>query len=172
MLSAKAEGCDVNVRAWRLKRRGVADVGIAVGGGVVVGTSCPASHSKPLYNNKRTQQTAFKIVIPAHEGRSPTYGAKSETQPGADVRVADKAQETSLAAEAEERGGDEEQGGGGEGGHVSQSVHCEVSADGVADDHEYVVGVLGGNDDDGGVVVVMVMAVVEVVEVAMCGDAP
>jgi hypothetical protein len=68
------------------------------------------------------------------------------------VCVADEAQDTSLRAEAKEGWCDEEEGGGGEGGHVSQGVHCEVGAYGVADDDEYVVGVLGESEDDGAVI--------------------
>ncbi len=82
--------------------------------------------------------------IPAHESRSPTYGAKCCTQPGADVRITNDALETSLSAKPEQSWRDLEHSDGREGGQVSQSVHGKIGADGVANDNEDVLGVLWG----------------------------
>ena len=84
----------------------------------------------------------MKGEIPAHDGGSPTYGAKSKAQPGADIGIAYDALEARLRAKTEEGWGDLKQGGGGEGGDVSEGMHGEIGADGVADDDKDVTGVL------------------------------
>ena len=84
----------------------------------------------------------MKGEIPAHDGGSPTYGAKSKAQPGTDIGIAYDALEAGLSAESEEGWGDLKQGGGGEGGDVGEGMHGEIGADGVADDDEDVTGVL------------------------------
>ena len=84
----------------------------------------------------------MKGEIPAHDGGSPAYCTKSKTQPRADIRIAYDALEASLSAKSEEGWGDLKQGCGRKGGDVSQGMHGEIGADGVADDDEDVTGVL------------------------------
>ena len=91
---------------------------------------------------KESNKTVMHDAVPAHEGRGPTQRAECKSQPGADVRIANDALEARLSAEPKESGSDEEHGGSREGGHVSQSVHGEVGADGVADNDEYVLWML------------------------------